>query len=154
MYIILVSLVNGSMLKEYHASALYKWAKLLAKGEPAVSLAAVPTVVAKRKAIELWSDDDESPSYRPKNKECVKPIPIPSDIIGAPSPSANKLLVWSAGPAKSLVLPPKEEGDVDPESWVTCERRVRLLIFCCNSVRFTHKLDSSGESRRLLPYRG
>ena len=95
MYIILVSLVNGSMLKEYHASALYKWAKLLAKGEPAVSLAAVPTVVAKRKAIELWSDDDESPSYRPKNEECVKPIPIPSDIIGAPSPSANKLLVWS-----------------------------------------------------------
>lgn len=126
MYILLLQLVGQPQLREFHVSAIFKWAKLLAKGVDGVSASVIPQVVQKRAKQEYWSDEDSSPSYRPKRKETSPKLmlPTPVDVVGTPSPSSNKMIQWSPGPARSLVLPAREEGDVDMESWLTFEKRV------------------------------
>jgi len=131
MWLVLMTLVGNPLVKETHPSVLWKWAKLLSIGAPAIDLAQFPAELKKRQKTELWSDDDTNPSYRSKhrgsNMSKRQMLSMPTDVIGVVSPTANKLIPWSAGPAKGAVLPAKEEADVDQNAWFVFEKRVCLM---------------------------
>lgn len=113
-------------------AALFKWAQMLANGK-SINLLSVPPEVQARAAVTTFSDDEAAPTCRARKKSkpememLQSPAAASRHIIGLPSPAADKLVSWAAGPVSPTILPARERGDADPEQWVTATMKVLLF---------------------------
>lgn len=135
-YLLLELAKEKSPMAKLTPAALFKWAQMLANGK-SVNLLTVPPEVQARATVSAFSDDEAAPTCRAKKKgkpdtEMLQPPASVQNlaskhIIGLPSPAADKLISWAAGPVSPTILPSRENGDADPEKWVTATMKVLLL---------------------------
>lgn len=130
---------------------IFKWAKLLARGEEQNSLIdeALPSRV-KEHHPDDYSDEDKAPFNRSKHPPPSAAVPLHAggkrpapEEVGDPLPKGSSL-AWKAGPSAVQAAPKTpRDSDVDQDAWITHSFKVRFFfffndLFCaCSHCMFT-----------------
>lgn len=148
---------------------IFKWAKLLARGEEQNSLIdeALPSRV-KEHHPDDYSDEDKAPFNRSKHPPPSAAVPLHAggkrpapEEVGDPLPKGSSL-AWKAGPSAVQAAPKTpRDSDVDQDAWITHSFKVRFFFFFQRSVLcvltlYVHRCQHNilklpiSSSRRLL----